>query len=614
MLEPQDRQLLLESLKPPVGHQLDRAIGTTYSLDLHALLTAPLAFTFFDWQEDEETRRPDPLALLRSVREYANRMAIFCQAGEIHVPPRSESMFAYLEGSVFPVHSPQGGVFHPKIWLLRYKGEGDEVLYRFLCLSRNLTFDRSWDTALVLDGRVGDSERDPSINQPLIDFLGALPAMTTATVSPEWIREVQTMQDDLREIVFDPPPGVERMRFWPIGTRSAPIPDFVDSRSPLLVTSPFLAEEFLARLRPEERQITLATRLDSAEAVEQDLLETFNDTLILAEEANPEQVEVEKAEADGADMLSGLHAKFYLVDEGAKARLWTGSANATTAAFCNNVEFLVELVGDRKRMGIPVFLSQEAGSNGFRDLFRKYVPSTTEKADQSDQQKLEERVGNYRRELAGTELCLSVTPGRQEGRYQFRLEGALPEADVGWHIKVRPVTLSQQSLQQVDPGGDPVADFGEISIEAISAFLVVDITAEESGLSARSQFVLRLPIEGEPDHRFEELLSSIVENRAAFFRLLLMMLADIPEASRDLHEMHGMLSSSAQGRGSGGGQIPMLETLLKALDRDPERLDQVAKVVEELRRTDKGADLIPTAFQEVWEPIWQTRETLRRHG
>jgi len=51
MLSTRDRRLLLDALRPPTGYQLDRGIGSTFSLDLLALLTAPLAFTFFDWED-----------------------------------------------------------------------------------------------------------------------------------------------------------------------------------------------------------------------------------------------------------------------------------------------------------------------------------------------------------------------------------------------------------------------------------------------------------------------------------------------------------------------------------------------------------------------------------
>ena len=65
-------------------------------------------------------------------------------------------LFQYLEEIVLGVTPPHPeGIFHPKIWMLRYKEQdGKNVIYRFLCLSRNITFDKSWDTILTLEGEV----------------------------------------------------------------------------------------------------------------------------------------------------------------------------------------------------------------------------------------------------------------------------------------------------------------------------------------------------------------------------------------------------------------------------------------------------------------------------
>ena len=38
MLEPRDRQLLFDALRPPDGFRFDQGVGTTYSLDLLALV------------------------------------------------------------------------------------------------------------------------------------------------------------------------------------------------------------------------------------------------------------------------------------------------------------------------------------------------------------------------------------------------------------------------------------------------------------------------------------------------------------------------------------------------------------------------------------------------
>src|SRR5207249_7591823 len=97
MLAPRSRRLLLDALRPPAGYRLDRAVGTSYTLDLLALLTAPLAFTFFDCEDNEGRPATDPLALLQAIRRHAGRIHLFCQAGRIAVPRPGQHLLHYLE-------------------------------------------------------------------------------------------------------------------------------------------------------------------------------------------------------------------------------------------------------------------------------------------------------------------------------------------------------------------------------------------------------------------------------------------------------------------------------------------------------------------------------------
>jgi hypothetical protein len=83
MLHPSDRRHLFESLRPPAGYTLDCAIGTTFTLDLLTLLTAPVAFTSFDLISEDERLRLHPQALLATLQQYAERISIFCQSGMI---------------------------------------------------------------------------------------------------------------------------------------------------------------------------------------------------------------------------------------------------------------------------------------------------------------------------------------------------------------------------------------------------------------------------------------------------------------------------------------------------------------------------------------------------
>ena len=116
MLAPDSRALLLESLRPPLGHRLDAAVATTFTLDFTAALVAPLAFA-----AHEVRASTDPMAILEAVRSSADRVDVFCQAGQVSVPLQPSDLMAFLEPMIHRVRRPRPGyLFHPKVWVLRY--------------------------------------------------------------------------------------------------------------------------------------------------------------------------------------------------------------------------------------------------------------------------------------------------------------------------------------------------------------------------------------------------------------------------------------------------------------------------------------------------------------
>jgi len=122
VLAPDHRSVLLDLLRPPPEFSLDVAVATTFTLDLEAALVAPLAFAAFD------TEGPgDPIATLEAVRSASDRFTVFCQAGEMRLPQAASDLFAFVEPVVHEVRRPRAGhLFHPKLWLLRYRGPDDE--------------------------------------------------------------------------------------------------------------------------------------------------------------------------------------------------------------------------------------------------------------------------------------------------------------------------------------------------------------------------------------------------------------------------------------------------------------------------------------------------------
>nr|HMS72356.1 hypothetical protein [Baekduia sp.] len=121
MLAPDSRLTLLDALRPPAGYRLGCAVGTTFSLNLDAALTAPAAFALHAVADAGDERDVEPLELLDSIRRHAGLYTVFFQAGQIPVP-NQRRLFAYLEGALIPVTAPGGGVFHPKVWVLRFDG------------------------------------------------------------------------------------------------------------------------------------------------------------------------------------------------------------------------------------------------------------------------------------------------------------------------------------------------------------------------------------------------------------------------------------------------------------------------------------------------------------
>ena len=57
-------------------------------------------------------------------------------------------------------------------------------------------------------------------------------------------------------------------------------------------------------------------------------------------------------------------------------------------------------------------------------------------------------------------------------------------------------------------------------------------------------------------------------------------------------------------------EIFVFETLLRALERNPKKLSQVARLITDICNTPGGKDCLPDRFEEIWNPIWAVKEEL----
>lgn len=627
MLQPQDRRLLMEALRPPPGMQLDYAIGTTFSLDLVALLVTPLAFTFFDWETADGQPTMDPVALLQAIRRNADRIAVFCQAGEIKVPPREQRLFAYLEDCVHEVTAPSAnGVFHPKVWVLRFVGGDTGVMYRVICASRNITFDRSWDTLLVLDGHLRDRLNAFGMNHPLGDFVKHLPHMTLQALPASIVARIEQIQHEIRRVEFDHPEGMTLVAFWPLGIPGHQRWPFANARDRFLVISPFLAPGTLVALTPTAGRGVLVSRADSLSALAPELLARFEQVLVFDPAVDDADVESELTGlgegepvvvgSDPADdALRGLHAKLFVADDGWNARVWTGSANATQAAFQQNVEFLVELQGKRGQVGVDAVLGTEIAPTDLRKLLQPYTP-IDRSVDDAWQQRFDREALQIRLAVARAGLAAHVTSTAEKDVYGVKVVAERPEtvANLAVELTCWPITCNEALFAQqavFDKGAATTNEFARLSIEGLTPFFAFCARIAVDDRVGECRFVLKLPLNGAPADRREHLLRYVIRNQREFMAYLLMLLA-VPDSDQlgDADAQKPLVGSL--GWLQSWGREPVFESLVRCLDRSPHQLDEVARLIEDLRATEAGRGLIPMGFDTIWAPIWTARQSFRK--
>lgn len=575
----------------------------------------------FDWQDDQgrlaagpDSPTHQPLALLQSLRRCADRIHIFCQAGQISVPAANQPLLAHLEQAVIEVQPPAGRgsqtggsrVFHPKIWAIRYANDSGDVRYRLLCLSRNLTFDRSWDTILTLDGE-RTADRKPVENRSLSRFFSALPglAIRPEGVSAQANADAALIAHELRSVKWEMPDGVDDIRFWPLGLEIEDDRKVFDRRiDSLLVVSPFLSESFLSRIaRPARRQI-LVSRSECLQAVNPRLLADQWKCFTLDDGIEHSPATEVAPEPTAPTRLSGLHAKVYVIDEGWNAVVLTGSANATHAAFSGNVEFLAELRGKKTVLGVDAAMGGGKDLSNLRSMLVEYHPAEEAAPVDASIEQADELIDHARRCLCNLSMELTIDTGAELGAAFASTLSAkqVPELDGRVRVTCRPIMLSRADEKPIVSGEALAIRFGPHAPETISSFVSFTIEASVGGTSRKAEFVANIPLIGAPSDRKERLLRSMLRDPRTLLRFLLLLLSDDPEKLFD--ELRRWSSEpGAPAEGESADWLPLLEHLLRALHKSPEKLDQVDRLIEDLRKTPDGSSILPDGFDRIWGPL-----------
>jgi hypothetical protein len=187
-------------------------------------------------------------------------------------------------------------------------------------------------------------------------------------------------------------------------------------------------------------------------------------------------------------------------------------------------------------------------------------------------------------------------------------EPLLDGSDTTIAVSCRPITLRDHYRQALDIC-KPLVEFCHVSFDALTSFFVFRVELAIESKHGDCEFVLNIPMEGEPPDRRERLLLALLKDAHHVLKYLLMLLADDGwDARKALDILEGTQGGGNHRPNDSDFGLPLLEPMLRALARDPAKLDRVAQLVADLSKTPEGRAMIPEGFARIWLPIWRVKE------
>jgi hypothetical protein len=603
MLAPDDLITLQEALRPPDGHRLDVAVGTTYSLDLLAFLAAPVAFAMFDLQASDDPAALDGLSVLESVRRYADATTVFCQSGAIAVPAAYRSVLTWTEGSVVEVRRPTPtGVFHPKTWALRFVDDDGAYRHRVVVLSRNITFDKSWDIVITLDEGPG-SAAPPA--REAAAFVASLPGLAVRPLPAARMASIQDLAATLRRARLEPPKPFASSRVWPVGGDAGRGWPYHDAPVRSLIVSPFLTGSTVQAITAAAPAALVSTQaaldgLSDHDVAGFDPIYVLSAALTVTDTAPTD----DEAVLDPTVMLSsGLHAKIVVQDLPGQPRVsrWiAGSVNATHNAHHANIEAAVVLEGPTASCGVNAVLASSNGDKDVTALLDLLEPYARSAEGPSDAEEAASLLDQAIIDLAQDGVTLTVGPASSDGLYTLtaQFHGTWPDDIL---VQARPIAVAFEGLTATVDRTTKSVEWPDRTLAAITPYLLLTATRDTATISR----IVIADLVNAPEHRRERLLAEMLRTAEDFLRYLLLLLGDgATDEDAWQQAVTRLLDTDPDPRSDGwSGGLPVLESLLRAAARDPGSLRHVKALVDDLRTAGVDSDVIPEQFDNLWAAL-----------
>jgi len=586
MLKPaSDRLDYSKMMAPPFGYETVFAVGTTYSLDLDALTGISIALGLSE--SIDSGLKDNPIYLLEALNKTADKVLVFCEGGQIKVPANAHALHILLEKMVFEIVLKNKKSFHPKFWLVKYENADGEALYRCLVLSRNLTFDRSWDVAVCLEGKVKIDARLKAgyeKSRPLSDFLQSLLKLAKKnSISPGKKSNLLSLAEEILHVKFEIKDNqFSDYCFYPVGIDGYEIENtgLFNTYHELFAISPFLSDNTiksfneLALTNPNKN--TIITRKSELAKLKPSSVTNFDiyvmkDLIVDGEEAFSDGDNDTTEEKQKQD----IHAKVYLKTKYSDSELFLGSLNASYNACYGNVEFLLKLCGKRRYLNVEQLKKDVFGENDKDNPFEKTEIKAFDELEKTEADKLQKMI---------KEICrLRSYAKALECDDKYSLEVTFEKLPEISNVYISPLLSKKE--QEIS---DKVV-FAELSMLELSEFFVIKAVSGEETVKR----VIKIKTDNIPVARESAVVNSVIKDKNGFIQYITFLLGD--DFLLSMLE-NNRLASNGFVFGNGEPIPALYEKMLKAAAHSPQKFDEIERLMELI----SDSSIIPEGFKELY--------------
>ena len=582
MLNPRNKKDRLnygELLAAPEGFVLTKAVGTTYSLDLYALLAIPVAMFYAKSMEgDFQQNRYD---VLDAIRQSKDKVDLFCQRGKICVPNKYNSLLAFMEDCVEEITPAIANAsFHPKIWVLRFE-KGKEQFFRLIILSRNLTFDRSWDVAYFTEGIPGGPNVE---SQKLSRYLAHFYKQTKRKEDTGFLKSLGNVSfqnaDGFSDFMLYPILGIENGK----SNFRNPLPEVVYEE--MLIMSPFVDAKTLKRFRNSNEKLTLFSREEELDKLSEEDLENIDCYCMNSLIVNGEDyLDAE----ENIPVMQNLHAKLFIGKKNKTTDWYIGSANCTSPAYERNAEMLIKTSSK-----IPISEVKNMLTDDQYSIFIKYERTANDVAP--DDQSLDRAVRKLIFNLTKIVFNGTLNKREQGENYDLNIIADLTTIKDDQFVIKANVLHRNTETKEITKGIENSIDFENISISNISRYLGLTIYYESELIKSLLVKMDLTPPEEREDVIFNELINSKIK----FFQYLQFILnpdqfsdgLNISQYSNADKTESELLQKIL------GSNNSIYESLMLAASRSPRKLKEIDGIINRLQKMNSE---VVSDFLPIWE-------------